>query len=80
MVGPEAAGLLPNAAAKVGDGASSISRALAKQDVEASVTSQRGPLPSPSPYGRTRMIVCPLIRSVDCARASVPEHPSVLGL
>jgi hypothetical protein len=37
--GPEAAGLLPNAAAKVGDGASSVSRALAKQNDEASVTS-----------------------------------------
>jgi hypothetical protein len=33
--GPEAAGLLPNAAAKVGDGASSVCRALAKQDDEA---------------------------------------------
>ena len=32
--GPEAAGLLPNAAAKVGDGASSVSRALAKQNDE----------------------------------------------
>jgi transposase IS116/IS110/IS902 family protein len=30
MAGSEAAGLLPNAAAKVGDGASSVSRALAK--------------------------------------------------
>ena len=35
MVGSEAPGLLPNAAAKVGDGASSVSRALAKQDDEA---------------------------------------------
>jgi hypothetical protein len=33
--GPEAAGLLPNAAAKFGVGASSVSRALAKQDDEA---------------------------------------------
>ena len=33
--GPEAAGLLPNAAAKVGVGASIVSRALAKQDDEA---------------------------------------------
>ena len=35
MVGPEAAGLLANAAAKFGVGASSVSRALAKQDDEA---------------------------------------------
>ena len=35
MVGPDAAGLLPNAAAKFGVGASSVSRALAKQDDEA---------------------------------------------
>src|SRR5437588_6461224 len=34
MSGPEAAGLLPNAAAKFGVGASSVSRALAKQDDE----------------------------------------------
>jgi hypothetical protein len=33
--GPEAAGLLPNAAAKFGVGASSVSRVLAKQDDEA---------------------------------------------
>ena len=39
MVDPEAAGLLPNAAAKFGVGASSVSRALAKQDDEAPVTS-----------------------------------------
>ena len=37
--GPEAAGLLPNAAAKFGVGASSVSRVLAKQDDEAPVTS-----------------------------------------
>jgi hypothetical protein len=37
--GPEAAGLPPNAAAKFGVGASSVSRALAKQDDEAPVTS-----------------------------------------
>jgi hypothetical protein len=37
--GPDAAGLLPNAAAKFGVGASSVSRALAKQDDEAPVTS-----------------------------------------
>jgi hypothetical protein len=37
--GPEAAGLLPNAAAKFGVGASSVSRALAKQDDEGPVTS-----------------------------------------
>ena len=37
--GPEAAGLLPNAAAKVGVGASSVSRAVAKEDDEAPVTS-----------------------------------------
>ena len=36
---PEAAGLLPSAAAKFGVGASSVSRALAKQDDEAPVTS-----------------------------------------
>ena len=35
----EAAGLLPNAAAKVGDGGSSVSRALAVQDDEAPVAS-----------------------------------------
>jgi hypothetical protein len=39
MVGSEAAGLLPNAAAKSGVGASSVSRALAKQDDEVPVTS-----------------------------------------
>ena len=37
--GPEAAGLLPNAAAKFGVGASSVSRALAKQDGDAPMTS-----------------------------------------
>jgi hypothetical protein len=36
---PEAAGLLPNAAAKFRVGVSSGSRALAKQDDEAPVTS-----------------------------------------
>jgi hypothetical protein len=46
--GPEAAGLLPNAAAKFGVDASSVSRALAKQDDEAPVT-ERGPLQSLSP-------------------------------
>jgi hypothetical protein len=39
MSGPETAGLLSNAAAKFGVGASSVSRALAEQDDEASVTS-----------------------------------------
>ena len=37
--GLEAAGLLSNAAAKVGVGASSVSRALAQQDDQAPVTS-----------------------------------------
>ena len=37
--GPEAAGVLPNAAAKFGVGASRVSRAVAKQDDEAPVTS-----------------------------------------
>jgi hypothetical protein len=38
-MGAEAPGLLPNAAARFGVGASSVSRALTKQDAEAPVTS-----------------------------------------
>jgi hypothetical protein len=49
MVGSLGAGLLPNAAAKFGVGASSVSRALAKQDDEAPRYVVTGPLPSPSP-------------------------------
>jgi hypothetical protein len=72
--GPEVAGLLPNAAAKFGVGASSVSRALAKPDDEAPVTSVTGASSSPSPHGAMRMIVFPLRRSVGLRAATASSR------
>src|SRR5205814_3496924 len=65
---------------KFGVGASSVSRALAKQDDEAPPLRRTGAAAVSEPYGRMRMIVFPLSRSVGLRAATASSSVATLPM